>query len=69
MQHVSSMEIELGRLGDKVSGRSIELKSAIKKRLSSPTMLEVRTGGGLHELCVAATAAACSSGSTDLQQH
>ncbi|CAM9324854.1 unnamed protein product [Ectocarpus sp. 12 AP-2014] len=47
MQHVSEMEIELGRLGDKVSGRSIELKSAIKKRLSSPTMLEVRTRGGV----------------------
>ncbi|CAM9498667.1 unnamed protein product [Ectocarpus sp. 4 AP-2014] len=43
MQLVSEMEIELGRLGDKVSGRSIELKSAIKKRLSSPTMLELLT--------------------------
>lgn len=42
MQHVSEMELELGRLGNAVSGRSIELKSALKKRLSAPTMLEVR---------------------------
>lgn len=41
VQQVSDMEIELGRLGSAVSGRSIELKSTIKKRLSSPTMLEV----------------------------
>ncbi|CAN0432033.1 unnamed protein product, partial [Hapterophycus canaliculatus] len=56
MQHVSEMEVELGRLGEKarrldffrgggggrgVSSRSIELKSALKKRLSAPTMLEV----------------------------
>eukprot|EP00752_Nemacystus_decipiens_P002613 g2446.t1 len=41
MQHVSEMEVELGRLGDKVSGRSIELKSALKKRLSAPTMVEL----------------------------
>lgn len=45
MQHVSEMEIELGRLGEKVSGRSIELKSALKKRLSAPTMVEVRMYG------------------------
>lgn len=56
MQHVSEMEIELGRLGDKVSGRSIELKSAIKKRLSSPTMLEVWGGDCVN--CVVAAAAA-----------
>eukprot|EP00903_Cladosiphon_okamuranus_P019982 g18357.t1 len=41
MQHVSEMEVELGRLGEKVSGRSIELKSALKKRLSAPTMVEL----------------------------
>lgn len=41
VQQVSDMEIELGRLGGAVSGRSIELKSTIKKRLSSPNMLEV----------------------------
>ena len=41
VQQVSDMEIELGRLGSAVSGRSIELKSTIKKRLSSPNMLEV----------------------------
>lgn len=42
MQHVSEMEVELGRLGDKVSSRSIELKSTLKKRLSAPSMVEVR---------------------------
>lgn len=41
MDQVSEMEIELGRLGNAVSGRSIELKSAVKKRLSAPTMFEV----------------------------
>ncbi len=44
MQQVSEMETELARLGDKVSGRSIELKSTLKKRLSAPTMVEVRFG-------------------------
>lgn len=44
MQQVSEMEAELARLGDKVSGRSIELKSTLKKRLSAPTMVEVRYG-------------------------
>lgn len=39
MQDVSEMETELGRLGTAVSSRSIELKSAIKKRLSQPTMV------------------------------
>ncbi|CAM9252695.1 unnamed protein product [Laminaria digitata] len=43
VQQVSDMEIELGRLGSAVSGRSIELKSTIKKRLSSPNMLELLT--------------------------
>ncbi|CAM9761292.1 unnamed protein product [Scytosiphon promiscuus] len=47
MQHVSEMEVELGRLGDKASRlyffRSIELKSSLKKRLSAPTMLELLT--------------------------
>lgn len=42
MQQVNDMELELSRLGNTVSGRSIELKSALKKRLSAPTMLEVR---------------------------
>lgn len=42
MDHVSEIESELSRLGTAVSARSIELKSALKKRLSAPGMLEVR---------------------------
>ncbi|CAM9952211.1 unnamed protein product [Discosporangium mesarthrocarpum] len=41
MQHVSEMEVELSRLGNTVSGRTIELKSSLKKRLSAPAVFEL----------------------------
>lgn len=43
MQQVTEMEVELSRLGNAVSGRSIELKSSLKKRLSAPSMVELLT--------------------------
>lgn len=47
MEHVSEIEAELSRLGNAVSARSIELKSALKKRLSAPSMVEVSREAGL----------------------
>lgn len=41
MKDVSEIEAELGRESSAVSSRSLELKSAVKKRLSAPSMLEV----------------------------
>ncbi|CAM9837016.1 unnamed protein product [Choristocarpus tenellus] len=41
MQHVNEMEVELSRLGTEVSGRSIELKSSLKKRLSARSMFDL----------------------------
>lgn len=49
MQEVTDMELELGRLGSAVSGRSIELKSSLKRRLSAPTMLEVMNPAGAED--------------------
>ncbi|CAM9558203.1 unnamed protein product, partial [Phaeothamnion confervicola] len=39
MQDVTDMETELERINSPVAPRTIELKSTIKKRLSSPSMI------------------------------
>ena len=41
MLQVTEMEKELAALGGAVSGRSIELKGSIKKKLSSPAFLKL----------------------------
>lgn len=41
MNEVYEMEAEISREASAVSSRSIELKSALKKKLSAPTMVEV----------------------------
>lgn len=42
MQEVHGMETELSKAGFHVNAKTIELKSALKRTLSSPAMMEVR---------------------------
>ena len=43
MADVAEMESELGKAGSSLNARTIELKSALKKTLSQPSMFKVCT--------------------------